>query len=309
MLRTVLKQLFLKYRKYFPRKVKIKIKDFLYIIFGRKIVFPLLRFEVHLADNCNLKCAGCLHFSSLCWEDVRLDTKIYEKDCKRISELTNGKIIDIRLLGGEPLLHPDVNEFFAITRKYFPLNKSDSTGIIDLATNGILLHEQPDNFWESLKKHDIRIVISDYPIEIKTELIREKASKFNVEVKMISENIEFEESGSAKQWIKISIDVNGLQDYKKNFGKCSLAGISLQLVNGRIYKCPRIAYIDYFNTAFNKQLIVKENDYVDIYRVKDGSELLYLLTKPACFCRYCKVDDTTWKNEWKISKRQIEEWV
>jgi hypothetical protein len=64
-LKTVLLSLFLRYRKHFPHKLRLMVVDILYRISGRKIV-PLIRFEVHLTDNCNLKCAGCLHFSSLC---------------------------------------------------------------------------------------------------------------------------------------------------------------------------------------------------------------------------------------------------
>ena len=313
LLKTIFTHMFLRFRRHFPRKLKLIVVDIIYKISGRRITFPYLMFEVHITDKCNLKCAGCGHFSSL--SDVGgsgnlLDVESYEKDLKRISELMNGKIGRICLLGGEPLLHPYVKDFFTITRKYLPeINKSEETGIVQLVTNGILLHEQPDDFWEACRKNNIVIVISDYPVNIRVETIKDKALKFNVGLKFLGEELLFREAGSANRWTKIPIDLSGLQDNRKSFGKCYSAGVSFQLVNGKIFKCARIAFIDYFNTAFNKNLTVGENDYADIYKVKDGKELLRLLTEPASFCRYCKTDSTTWNNEWKVSNGLIEEWI
>jgi len=307
---TVLYKLFMKCRKYLPRNIKLLLGNVHFSIYGRRMPWSLIRFDVHVTDNCNLHCAGCLHFSSLCNGEEYLDIKAYEKDCERISRLTNGKIADIRLLGGEPLLHPDINSFLTITRSYFPeLNISEQTGVIELVTNGILLHKQPDDFWKICNKNNIRIVISEYPVNIKAETIKEKAKQFNVELKMNSEKIKFKEGGSANHWVKIPIDINGLQNYKKNFGRCSFAGTCFQLVKGKIYKCARIPYVNYFNTAFCTQLKIDESDYVDIYKANDIKDILYSLTEPAFFCRYCKVNDTSWDIKWEVSKGRIEEWV
>jgi hypothetical protein len=298
------------FRKYLPRRVKLIISELYYKIYGRKPPWPLLRFEVHLTDRCNLNCAGCLHFSSICEETNLLDINTLENDYKRISKLTNGRIADIRLLGGEPLLHPDIKNILVLTRKYFPeINTSNQTGIIELVTNGILLHKQSDDFWTVCKNNNIKIVISYYPVEIKMDIIIGKAMQFNVELRMYMERIEFKSPGSANQWAKIPIDTNGLHNNRKNFGKCFLAGSCFQLVNGKIFKCARIAYINYFNTAFDKQLKIDENDYVDIYKIENINEILFLLVKPASFCRYCNADAMTWNNKWEVSKKIIDEYI
>jgi organic radical activating enzyme len=297
-------------RKLLPRRVKLLIADFYFKIYKRKMQLPLLRFEVHLTDKCNLNCAGCLHFSPLCDETNLLDMNIFENDCRRISQLTNGKIADIRLFGGEPLLHPGIKDFLILTRKYFPeISISNQTGIIVLVTNGILLHEQSDDFWITCKNNNIRIFISDYPVKIKEEIVKEKAMKFSVELKLSREEMLSKAGGSANQWIKIPIDTDGLHDNRKSFGKCFLAGYCFQLVNGKIFKCPRIAYTKYFNAAFDKQLKTDEDDYVDIYKAENINEILYLLTKPASFCRYCNADDITWNNKWKVSEKKIDEYI
>jgi hypothetical protein len=300
----------MRFRKYLPRKLKLKIAYIHYKIYERKMPWSQLRFEVHLTDKCNLNCAGCLHFSSLCDEIILLDIKDYENDCKRISELTGGKIADIRLLGGEPLLHSDVNSFLTITRKYFPEREGlKQTGIIELVTNGILLSGQPDDFWESCKTNNIRIVVSEYPVKIKREIIKERALWFNVELRMYEDGIQFRQTGSANQWVKIPVDTGGVQDNKKSFGKCILAGSCFQLVNGKIFKCARIAYIKYFNSAFNEKLKTDEKDYVDIYKAEDINEILFKLTEPATFCRYCKAGNIMWDNKWKMTGKIMGEYI
>ena len=269
-----------------------------------------LRFEIHLVDKCNLNCAGCLHFSPLCKETSILSLNDYENDCKRISALTDGRIADIRFLGGEPLLHPNIVDLFAITRKYFPnRDELNNTGVIELVTNGILLPKQNDEFWIKCRDNYIRIVISEYPITIELETIKEKAKIFNVELKMYSNEIQYKATGSANQWAKIPMDINGLQDYRKSFFKCFLSGNCFQLVKGKIFKCARIAYINYFNKTYNQNMKITENDYIDIYKARDIDEILYSLSTPASFCRYCKADEITWDNKWKVSKMELNEYL
>jgi hypothetical protein len=60
-------------------------------------------------DHCNLNCKGCTAFSPVA-EEKFMDVNMFERDCERLAELTGGKIELIDLLGGEPLLHPKINE-------------------------------------------------------------------------------------------------------------------------------------------------------------------------------------------------------
>jgi MoaA/NifB/PqqE/SkfB family radical SAM enzyme len=77
-----------------------------------------LNFNVMLADHCNLNCAHCNVFSPLAPKTF-YDVGAFKNECARISELTGRKIDYIRFAGGEPLLHPDITEFFDIARFYF----------------------------------------------------------------------------------------------------------------------------------------------------------------------------------------------
>ncbi|GMO53838.1 MAG: hypothetical protein Ta2G_12400 [Termitinemataceae bacterium] len=269
-----------------------------------------LKFEIHLTDNCNLNCAHCLHFSSLCETAVFLDIVQYENDIKRLSCLASGKAANIRILGGEPLLHSSVIKFIEITRKYFPITDiNNGIGVIELVTNGILLQKQTEQFWEICKTNNIGIVISDYPIKINKEYINDQSKKYGIKLTMNSETRQNKSDGSYQQWVKVPIDLEGKQNIKKSFGLCFIGGGCFQLVDGKIYKCARIAYIKYFNKKFNKNLIVCEEDYIDIYKVNNIDEILDALTEPALFCRYCKPEKTTWKNEWRKTTGEISEWI
>ena len=77
-------------------------------------------------------------------------------------------------MGGEPLLHPSHNEFFKITRKYFPKRQ------IWLVTNGILLESRDDEFWQTCKDEKIQIHPTKYPIKINWDFIEEKCKTYGI---------------------------------------------------------------------------------------------------------------------------------
>ena len=96
----------------------------------------LEKIDIHITDHCNLNCKGCTHFSPLS-EEFYLNIDNFRTDLARLAALTGAQLGQIFLLGGEPLLHPHLTDFFPIARDLFP-----NTQII-IITNGILLPQQP----------------------------------------------------------------------------------------------------------------------------------------------------------------------
>ena len=126
----------------------------------RKLKFSEIKpslayFEVPITESCNLNCKGCLFASNITkgTQHINLDELI--KDAKRMAELFYD-VPWIRILGGEPLMHPNIVEVLKCYRQYFP----DSE--IDLCTNGLLLHQMRNEFWECIKNEKISIHISGY---------------------------------------------------------------------------------------------------------------------------------------------------
>lgn len=112
-------------------------------------------FEVPITDSCNLNCKGCLFASNMTKgiQHIRFDTLV--KDARRMSELFYD-IPWIRILGGEPLMPPNITEILRTYREYFP----DSE--VDLCTNGLLIPSMRETFWDCIKKERILIHISGY---------------------------------------------------------------------------------------------------------------------------------------------------
>jgi len=288
--KLVPRQLILFRRSLIPAVRKITKKNM-----QRKSLIPIL--HIHLADHCNLNCRGCDNFSPLSPE-VFADVNVVERDCARIAELSNGKVNEIQLLGGEPLLHPQVTTFFEIVRKYFP------TTPIKMITNGLLLRKQPELFWEACKKNNIEIVVTKYPVKIDHDAIEQH---------VLRQGVTFSFYGSTREVPKTMqcspLDLTGKQNARDSFLRCNSANRCISLDNGRIYTCSLIPYVKYFNAHFKQDLKVTEKDYIDIYKAKNIEEILEFIAKPMPFCRYCNRKGMIWDIGFGISKKDMSEWT
>jgi MoaA/NifB/PqqE/SkfB family radical SAM enzyme len=260
----------------------------------RRTPRKLLRFEVNITDHCNLNCAMCEHFSPIA-PAKNIDVTQYENDCKRLGELLNGEMEDVHLMGGEPLLHPELSRIVDITRKYFP------KGVIEVVTNGILVLKQDETFWHNLKKNNAKIAITQYPIKLDFEEIKKRANKYEVP-------FEWYFQGN-KTMQKRPFDLEGTQDIEDNFDICHMANTCIQLRDGKLFTCVNPTYISIFNEYFGKNMEVSDKDYIDIYKAKNKDEILNFLAKPIPFCRYCNIKEMVCGLEWRISKKDISEWM
>lgn len=260
---------------------------------------PYISFEFHLSEHCNLNCKGCDHFSPLAKPSFT-DYDSFSKDIERMSELFNGEAKSIHILGGEPLLNKNVCKFIEKTRKSFP-NK-DLTEI-RVISNGILVNDMPDEFWETLHNNHTILSVTKYPLKLNYELMKEKAQKFKV-------HFEFYDNTDKEQiWYNIKMQEKGKNDPKKSFYKCFLANNCVMLKNGKIYTCTLIPNIDHFNKHFNKNIKASEEDSIDIYKAKNKEEIFDFLSKPTPFCRYCNPDVKDYSLTWEPTKKDINEWL
>jgi organic radical activating enzyme len=266
-------------------------------IVARQMPHPYLtRFEVHLADHCNLDCFGCDHYSPLA-EKKFADINLFKADFERLSFLTNGQVDTISLLGGEPLLHPELNDFLIVSRKYFPNTK------IQLVTNGLLLTSQTEDFWLTCKKYDITIVATKYPINIDYKKIKAIAKEKDVK-------FEYTEGGDKTK--KTShcrpLDLTGSQNPVHNFLSCWWANYCIYLENGKIYTCALAPNTKHFSKFFDLDVLLSDNDGISIHQAENIEEILNFLAKPIPFCKYCKVQQISYR-KWTRSKREISEWT
>lgn len=267
-------------------------------VVSRLVPQPTLAFSVHLTEHCNLNCKACAHFAPLVKNEGFTDIGEFTKDMERLSELSHGEMRYIDLLGGEPLLHPDIAAFLTVTRKCFPV------GAVRLITNGLLLKKMKQDFWDAVAENRITIVISKYLETVDYDeliaLIREKARGGYG-----AYYIDYTKGGF---WSR-DLDTKGQNNPVTSYLTCPMANNCHFLSNGKMYTCVKPANIHYFNEYFDEDIAVSEHDGIDIHEAMSLDEIMSFLAKPIPFCRYCNFSATVWTQGGQKSAKEIEEWV
>jgi len=106
--------------------------------------------EVNAARHCNISCRSCSHGSPL-MQPSFADPGTVERD---LLALTPWMHVDhVRVLGGEPLLHPRLVDLLRAIRR------SGLGDRLRLLTNGLWLRNQPSEFWREVDE----VHVSVYP--------------------------------------------------------------------------------------------------------------------------------------------------
>lgn len=252
---------------------------------------PQLRYlEFHLTDHCNLNCKGCGHFTPLAGKTFA-DLNDYIRDLKQLQKLFS-TIKTIVLMGGEPLLHPQIEAFLFETRSIFP-NSS-----IKIYTNGILLPKMSESFWNACRACSIDIDITLYPPVKPKEadlirLVEEKGLK--VSTHSITLFFAFYNN-------------KGDTCAKTAYAKCHKRWYNPMLRNGKIYVCHKPATLKYFNKKFNLKIPI--DGFVNIHDpLLNGWDVIEKLDIAPSACRYCTLGlDTIPAFPWAPSNRVLQDW-
>lgn len=259
---------------------------------------PILEyFVLNILDHCNLRCKGCDHFAAIA-EKRFVALEDIEKDLARMSELLDGQLIRMGIMGGEPLLHPDLLKILEVARKYFP------NTLLQLVTNGLLLMQQPEKFWLTCKENNIVIVNTKYPIDLDYDGMIARAEQYGVTFEHYGNTGEVQKTS-----YKIPLDLAGRQNARSNFMECFHANALPLLMEGKFYPCTVAPNVRHFNKKFGTDIQLNKEDYLDIYKVTNKYEILEFLSKPKPFCRFCDVKHRIHGLEWERSKQEKEEWV
>ncbi len=193
-----------------------------------------------ITDKCNLRCYHCstqspyLHVVS----DYHPPVDEFRKNCQDLASVLESGNIEI--VGGEPLLTPDLAGFVRAAKE---------TGLSRKATitsNGLLLHKMSDELWELL---DL-VRISLYPdtaarLEGRMERIRALADSFGTELQVEPFN------DFAPMLFDEPIPDDDL--VREIFLRCEEAHKAswpcISVENGRLYRCSRIGPADRYLTA------------------------------------------------------------
>lgn len=252
----------------------------------------LYHLDVHVTDHCNLNCRGCEHYSSVS-EPVFADLEATVKDLTRLSQLFES-IEQLYLLGGEPLLHPEVEQFVRQTRRLFPATR------LSLMTNGILVTRMPESFWVTLHETSTTLLCDSYPINIDHDAIDTLGREHGVIVEWMK---------PAEEFFKIPLDLTASCDPADSFDRCRGLSNCAIVRDGRLYPCAHSAYADILTKRFSLNGIdPAENDSVSIWGDADGDRIIDFLMRPTPWCAHCDFDSFE-TYEWARGKGSIDEWV
>lgn len=241
--------------------------------------------ELHAAEHCNLNCKNCSMFCGLVKTPSFPD---FEKMKDGLMQLK--KYIDhvkkVRIIGGEPLLNPDLYRYVDLVRELFPYTD------IRVITNGLLVTKMNQELIDSLKRNRVTFIVTGYkPIMYEHEKIH-----YFLE----SNGIKHEISDVVTEFQKI-YNYRGESDIQNNFKACHWKKSCATFYNGCIATCFVPFVIHYLSDTFS--LDIQQSGVLDLFGEDlTTSRIHKFLNTPFDLCKYC--NDRRITAEWElISKR------
>lgn len=188
--------------------------------------------EVNLCDTCNLRCAHCASSAPYLSDPNHPDLAETRMTLEHLARVA--RVRELRLLGGEPLLNPEILDYLRVCR---------ATGVaerIKVVTNGLLLPSMGDAFWRLTDA----VRISVYPSTRKwltdgqLEVFRTTASRWNCVIE-VADKPQFQEAVSDQVIADATV-------VARTFAECNEAHLwSCHLLYRRhLYRCARVHTID-----------------------------------------------------------------
>lgn len=229
--------------------------------------------EMHVIDCCNLSCRGCTHFSPIfAYHIPNVNDRL--RDIEKLKMLFS-HIAVFNILGGEPLLNPQLNQYICKIRELLP-----KTHIV-LVTNGLLIPRIEEELLACIRENQVLVSISEYePTHKIIDQITERLEAFGITYRL--------RSFDAKQKFNKPLSLSANSIHKR---KCISDGC-VNLYEGKISRCPTLMYINHFNEVFHTDL--PDVGIIDLYSVHDGNELLDMLQQKVPLCRHCIENEMPW---------------
>ena len=205
--------------------------------------------EVDLTNRCNFNCARCSHFSPLANANIMdYDFDTFVSDMKELSK--KFVVGTIRLMGGEPLLIPNLLDYAKVTRECFYYAK------ISIVSNGIL-QDVIDKLSPELEKLNIFIAVSDH-------IGRMSSNSTNVHVRPYT------------SFRGLDLSEAPIYDGKVSKAYCN-PKTCVSMYMGRIYYCPVMKNLATLEKAFNLNFKLPEEERsIDLYNLSSEEILKQL---------------------------------
>lgn len=209
---------------------------------SQKNIFPSI--DVIITERCTLRCRDCVQLISHYKHPIHYDTELISASIKKFSEIVDA-VGYVRLIGGEPLLHPDIAD---ICEKAV----YDNFLNVGITTNGTVVPE--NDVLERLSKLPIDINISNYgELSGKINLLQEKLEAYDIDYSILSQEYE---------WFRVNLpkENNRSEEEKQQVYSNCRCKENQTLLNGRLYRCNYSGAIEPFHFIKNTYFDVMAED-------------------------------------------------
>lgn len=243
-------------------------------ILEENIVMKISNIETDITDHCNLSCADCSHHSPYITKGF-YDINQFERDINTIAHRVQCEWF--KILGGEPLLNTNIEQYIDILRSSGICNK------IAIFTNGTLLHRVSI---DTFKDVDC-VVVSRYPGTGKYKnLITTNVERLREHVDVIHN---YYDTFEAQNFLTVNDSVELVQQI---FDRCKLRYECNAIYKGYFYKCIACQRKGQFLSKHGVNDLKLSDPAVDgisIYADNFTEQFIkyYYSNEPLYACRYC----------------------
>lgn len=251
--------------------------------------------DYHITDHCNYRCKGCNQFGPLGKEWC----VPYDQFCEEWQFVHDKglNIQEIHLLGGESLLHPELDRLLIFLRQLYP-----TTGIV-VYTNAILLKQQKEKLLPIFNKYNICLFVSKYP-------------NLYFDYQSLLSGFNLSTLADESSFMNVCLHKEPILDQDYAYKHCN-TGTNWKcrfLKNYHLYACSMLPnlplLINYFpelkETSLGK-LNVEENG-IDI-RTHTNEEIEAFVNRSVPACSFCNVDKSKFFRPWAFTNYDVSEWV
>jgi organic radical activating enzyme len=229
--------------------------------------------EINIVEHCNLACRACSHLSPV-MPRHEVEPEALERTLTILGRHYHAR--QVKLLGGEPLLHRRLLEVVSAVRR------SAIADEIALVTNGLLLAQMPFAFWQAIDSISVSMYPRNARLHDQVSSWQEKADAASV--KLYVEPIEsFQESYS-------ELGTSDRNLVARIYRACDLAHVwrCHTVADGYFWKCPQSYFLAKLAAADGGSM-----EHGDGVRIDDSDELRSRLVRymtspePLAVCRHC----------------------
>lgn len=232
----------------------------------RAEMVPLRLLEFHVVHHCNLTCALCSHFSPTAGRHFVAPAELARDVDQAAARLRPDHV---HVLGGEPLLHPDLPDLLPLFRPAFPRAR------INLVSNGVLVARRAARLLPVLAGEGIGLAVSVYPAAgVDVGEVARLCAEHGVALEVWEQStfLDF-------------MNPKGDTDPAAARAACHMED-ACNVRDGRLFPCPVTAWADFGHLPF---------DPADGVPLAAGAEALAAVPdrrRTTSLCRFCKVEAT-----------------